>query len=323
MIGFAKMDNSFSPRPDAPVLAIGAAGVDIVGSLQDDLKPGTSNPSRIRTSNGGVARNVAENLARLGHPVALLTVVGDDEAGDQILHQTAASGVDVSAAAQTSKYPTGAYLASVNSVGELQYAMDDMRAIATLSPSFLEKNVHLFKEASLLFVDANLPKPTLRKALSLARKSNLPVCADPTSVILADRLLPHISRLWMITPNCAEAGILCDRIVEAADPEQVMDAAKCLVGQGVNFVIITLAQLGVCYATSEVHGQVPAILTEIVDPTGGGDALTSAVIFALLNEIPFDDAIRLGVSAATLTLRYPGAVDPKLTLERLYDQLVI
>jgi pseudouridine kinase len=129
--------------------------------------------------------------------------------------------------------------------------------------------------------------------------------------------------LKLVTPNCAEAEILCDRPVDASKPNQVMDAAKCLVGQGVRFAVITLAQFGVCYATSEVHGQVPAIHTEIVDPTGGGDALTGAVLFGLLNEIPFDDAIRLGVSAAALTLRYPGAVIPDLSLERLYDQLVI
>ncbi len=78
-----------------------------------------------------------------------------------------------------------------------------------------------------------------------------------------------------------------------------------------------------CYATAETSGFVPAIRTEIVDPTGGGDALIAAVIFALLNDIPLDDAIRLGVSAATLTLRYPGAVVPELTLEKLYDKLVI
>jgi pseudouridine kinase len=43
----------------------------------------------------------------------------------------------------------------------------------------------------------------------------------------------------------------------------------------------------------------------------------------LLNDVPLDDAVRLGVSAATLTLRYSGAVVPDLSLEKLYDQLVI
>jgi len=44
-------------------------------------------------------------------------------------------------------------------------------------------------------------------------------------------------------------------------------------------------------------------------------------LFALLNDISIDDAVRLGVSAATLTLRHRGAVVPDLTLEKLYDQL--
>jgi pseudouridine kinase len=102
-----------------------------------------------------------------------------------------------------------------------------------------------------------------------------------------------------------------------------LQAAKSLVGQGVKLAIVTLAEQGLCYATSETSGSIPAIRTQVVDPTGAGDALTSAVIFALLNDIPLDDAVRLGVSAASLTLRYRGAVVPDLSLEKLYDQLVI
>ena len=66
-----------------------------------------------------------------------------------------------------------------------------------------------------------------------------------------------------------------------------------------------------------------AIRTRITDPTGAGDAMTAAVLFALLNNIDLDDAIRLGVSAASLTLRHPGSVYPNLTLEGLYDQLLV
>jgi pseudouridine kinase len=102
-----------------------------------------------------------------------------------------------------------------------------------------------------------------------------------------------------------------------------MDAARYLVSSGVKIAIITLAEFGVCYATSETAGYIPAIRTEIIDPTGAGDALTAAVIFGLLNEIPIDEALRLGISAAALTLQHPGAVLPDLTLEKLYNQLVI
>ena len=69
------------------VLVIGASGLDVVSRLDGVLRPGTSNPANIRTSFGGVARNVAENLARLGQPVKLLTVIGRDRLGEEILAQ--------------------------------------------------------------------------------------------------------------------------------------------------------------------------------------------------------------------------------------------
>ena len=70
---------------ESPVLVIGNAGIDVIGRFKNQSQSGTSNPGHIRTSFGGVARNVAENLARLDQPVTLLSVVGRDSAGDDLL----------------------------------------------------------------------------------------------------------------------------------------------------------------------------------------------------------------------------------------------
>ncbi len=317
------MDFPFSLSPELPALVIGAAGVDIVGRVRSEFQYNSSNPAHIRSTFGGVARNVAENLARLGQPVQLITAVGQDASGDRLLDQASRAGVDVSHTIRTEQYPTGVYLAAVNACGEVHIALDDMRAIAEITPNYLSDHAALFKEASMVFVDANLSRQTLGRAVALARRARIPICADPATAVLAKRLRPHLSKLALVTPNNSEAGVLCDRRLEPMDEEQTMEAAKCLVSQGVQIAILTLAEYGVCYATSQTSGKLPAISTEIIDPIGGGDALTAAVLFGLLNDIPLDDAVRLGVSAATLTLRYPGAVVPELTLEKLYDQLVI
>lgn len=312
------------PDPEAPVLVIGGAGVDVIGRMEDDAQRGSSIPARIRTSYGGVARNVAENLARLGHSVNLITVVGNDEVGEQLLAKTAEAGVNLEAVMCVDEFPTGFYLAVVDSQGKLELALDDMHVMEALTPEYIREQAVFFKNASMLFLDANLPKKTLRTTLSLARKARLPVCADPTSTILAERLLPYLPRLTLITPNSAEAAFFCKTDYgELVDQYQAVEAAKHLVSQGVGIAIITMAELGLCYATSEMSGYIPAIRTPIVDPNGAGDALSATVIFALLNEIPLDDAVRLGVSAASLTLRYPGAVVPDLSIEKLYDELVI
>jgi pseudouridine kinase len=316
------MSDDFSPAPEAPALVIGAAGVDIVGRLKGDLNPGTSAPAQIRTTFGGVARNVAENLARLGQPVRLITAVGQDESGDLLLEQASEAGVDVSSVLRTVEHPTSTYLGIIDSYGLLKFALDDMRAITILTASYLHECAGLFADASLVFIDANLPKETLRAAFTLARQARLPICADPATVVLAPRLKPYLSHLKMITPNSAEASVYCDPCLDITNRRDALEAAKGLVAQGVQIAIITRAEKGLSYATSETSGHIPAISTQVIDPTGAGDALTAAVLFALLNDIDLDEAVRLGVSAATLTLRHRGAVVPNLSLQSLYDGLV-
>lgn len=317
------MDQDFSPAPDSPVIVIGGAGVDMIGQLDGDLVAGTKNPAKIRTSFGGVARNVAENLSRLGHRTVLLTAVGEDHAGKQLLAQAVQAGVDVSHVLTTPDHATGTYLGIIDAKGALKFALDDIKATQTLTPDYIKSHAALFKQASLVFIDANLPKPTLRTIFSLARRARIPVCADPTAAGLAVRLSPFLDRLSLITPNGEEAGVLCDRSIENDQPQEALEAAKCLVGKGVDIVLVSLAEFGVVYATSETSGFIPAIRTTVVDPTGAGDALNATVIYALLNQIHLDDAVRLGVTAASLTLRHRGTVVDDLSLEMLYDQLVI
>ncbi len=306
---------------NGPVLVIGSAGTDIVGRPLTDLSLGTSAPGLLRASPGGVARNVAENLARLGTEVSLLTAVGDDPEGRRLLAQTAEAGVAIDHVLTSPDHPTGCYLAVLDGRGGLHLALDDMRVIEDLTPEHLRQHRPLFQQASALFVDANLAPKTLAAAVSLARAESVPVAADPTSINLAPRLLPHVDGLWLLACNEAEAEALCGQPPPRTGVERAIDCARHLVSMGVEIAIVAMAEFGVGYATASESGHVPAVRTEILDPTGAGDALTAAAIFALLNEVPIDEAVRLGVSAAALTLRTRGTVVPDLSLELLYEQL--
>jgi pseudouridine kinase len=315
------MLNDNLPSSDFPVLVIGAAGLDMVGKVKSDLRLNTSNPSQIRLSFGGAARNVAENLLHLGTQVHFLTVVGEDSSGVQLIDAIARAGANVEAVVHSNQYPTGTYLAILNREGRLQYGLDDMRIISELSPRAIHEHEDLFSQCSMLFIDANLTRETLRTILSIARRVKLPVCADPTSASLASKLIPYLDRLRLVVPNRLEASILCGRKTIPTNRREAIVTAKHLVSLGVQIAIVTMAEAGVCYATSETSGYVPPVRTNVVDPTGGGDALTAAVLFGLLNQMPIDDAVRLGVAAESLTLAYRGAVLPDLSLEKIYDQL--
>ncbi len=293
----------------------------MVGRVNTELTLHTSTPAQISLSYGGAGRNVAENLLHLGTEVNFMTVVGDDDTGQRLIDVIARAGANVEAVIHSAHYPTSSYLAVLNADGKLEYGLDDMRALAELSPEYIHEREDLFEESSLVFIDANLPKETIRTITSIARRLKLRVCADPTSELLAKKLIPYLPRIHMVVPNTREASVLCKRIPGPTTRREATKAAKTLVSQGVEIAIVTMAEAGVCYATSETSGYVPPLRTEVIDPTGAGDALTAAVLFGLINQMPVDDAIRLGVAAESLTLSYRGAVVPDLSLEKLYDQL--
>jgi pseudouridine kinase len=304
-----------------PVLVIGATSRDLKGRITGTIVPGVSNPGAVRRSVGGVARNVAENLARLGVNVSLMTAVGDDSTGREILRQATETGVDTSQTLVVEGGRTGAYLAVLDSNGSLAVAVDDMAVLEAITPRYLHGRRRMIAEAAMVVVDANLTPAALETLFGIAARANVRVCADPTSPLLATRLRPYVTQLAVVTPNAAEAEALTGLSVE--DDDDAQRVARYLVSLGVGLAVVTLGERGLAYATSEESGRFPAIRTEVVDLTGAGDALTAGVIFGLLNDLEPVEAVRLGLSAATLTLKCAETVCPDLSLEKLYDQLVV
>jgi pseudouridine kinase len=307
--------------PTAPVLVIGAASLDLKGHVTGPLHPGASNPGLVRQSVGGVARNVAENLARLGVSVALMSAIGDDAMGQTVLRQAREIGIDTNPSIVVEGRRTGAYLAVLDSAGALHVAVDDMTVLDAITPRYIHDRRKLIAEAAMVVVDANLSPAALETLFSITHKTGVRVCADPTSPLLAERLRPYVPKLALTTPNAAEAEALSGLSIE--DEDDAQRVARYLVTVGTGLVVVTLGEQGLAYATSEESGRFPAIRTKVVDPTGAGDALTAGVIFGLLNELEPVEAVRLGLAAATLTLKCAETVCPDLSLEKLYNQLVV
>jgi pseudouridine kinase len=310
-------------NPSFPVLVIGSSGLDIISCSNRSIKPHISNPAEIRPSFGGVARNIAENMARLGQNTNLISVVGKDAIGKQLLEYTTQSGVNTTSCLITPEFNTASYLAVLDADRKLQFALDDMRLICQLTPDYLNEYKELFQQASIIFFDANLSSITIRHIFHLAHKLNIPICADSTSNSQAKKLLPYLNRLFLLSTNPVEAGVLCEGQIEVSSPQTGLEAARYLINKGVSIVIISMGESGVCYANSETSGHIPSVRTPTLDPTGAGDALTATVLFGLLNKIELDEAVRLGISAYSLTLRHSGAVINDLSLEKLYSEQIL
>ncbi len=305
------------------VLVVGATLLDTKGKPEAGLEPYTSNPAVIRVTRGGTARNVAENLGRLGAEVVLLSAIGDDLIGNQLVEQTAEAGVDVTNVQVVAGERTGTYMAVLEEDGSLAVALDDVRVMQHITAVYLYYHRRLFKEAALVMVDGSLTPDAMKTAVTLCEKYNVPLCADPSSARLAYKLRPYLPNLHLVVPNEAEAAELCQCDYEGYDPDASLDLARRLLRMGVKNSVVTLSDFGLVYATSDETGYVPPSYSEMVDSTGTGDAVTAAIIFGLLNDLPPREAIRLGAAAASLTLQTNETVVPDLSLDMLYEHLIV
>ncbi|MBI5671101.1 MAG: carbohydrate kinase family protein [Chloroflexi bacterium] len=306
------------------VLVIGSAGIDVKGrALAEELRWGASNLGRVRNSVGGVARNIAENLARLEVDTFLLTAVGDDVEGQRVLHHCEAHGINCASVRMVEGARTGTYLALLKPSGELLVALGDFEVMRFVDSDYLRQHEALLADADMVVIDATLSEEALATLFELAERHHVRVCADPTTPMLASRLCPYIPQLHVVTPNASETAALCGLVGEVHDHESAINAARQLVAMGAYIAVVTMGDKGLAYADGSGGGFIRAVHTNVVDSTGAGDALTGAVIFGLLNEVPLDEAMRLGVTAASLTLQTTETVLPNLSQELLYDQLAI
>ncbi len=281
--------------------AIGAAHLDRIARASGPVALGSSNPATVAASPGGVARNVAENLARLGSEVRLISRVGDDEAGRFVLAQTRVAGVDVSEIEIVSGAATAGYTALLDPAGGLVVAFADMAIYDGFDGAWLAEAA---ADATRWFVDANLPSAAL-EALAARKPAGTFLAADAVSVPKSERLRGILPALDLLFVNRDEARTLSG----LADPEA---AAARLRAEGVDAVVVTLGAEGALVAGKDGTATLASYKAVPGDVTGAGDALIGATLDALAGGRPLVPSVRRGIAAASLTIAHPGAVRPDL-----------
>lgn len=294
-------------RPGAVV--VGGANMDLKARSTARATAQTSNPGHGSMAPGGVGRNIAENIARLGDPVHLISVVGRDPMGDSLLEYTAAAGVRVEHVARTDQ-PTGTYTAVLDADGELIIAVADMEATAELGPEQLNAARDLIATAGVVVLDGNLSPDAFNYALDLA--AGVRTIYEPVSTPKAIGLRDAIdARVYAATPNRDELAALTG--LPTRTDRQVRTAALALHGRGVELVWIRLGKRGSLLSTSDRAIEIPAVPTTVEDVTGAGDSMLGAFCHVLLAGGTAEEAARFGHAAAALTIASPHTVRPDLT----------
>lgn len=301
------------------VYCIGAMNVDRKFMLHSPLVPKTSNPTSSSVSIGGVARNIAENLGRMGQAVCLLSVAGIDQDYEWIKRQTQVY-VNLEHVTQLADNATSTYSAILDETGEMQLALADMAICDQMTVNWLQSHQALLAQARAIVVDLNAPLETIQSIIELAKQHNVMLTIVPVSSPKMAHLPRSLQGVTWLIVNQDESETFFNCVVQSeAEFEQLADL---WLATGVENVVITRGKKTSYYANQQGERQhfSPPIVEEIVDVTGAGDSYAAGLVYGQLSGMTPQESIQIAMTNAYYTVQSPQTVRPELTKQTLLSE---
>ena len=266
-------------RPD--ILCIGSVLWDIIGRSPSTLRLGSDVPGRITRLPGGVAMNIAQTLARFGLRPAVLTALGRDAEGEELVAACKPLGVLTAYAYRSPDLPTDRYMA-IEGGGGLVAAIADAHSLEAAGAKILAplEDGRLGSAADpwrgLVALDGNLTQALLSEIADSPLFARADLRLAPASPGKAERLLPLLGHAQAtLYVNLEEAGLLCQ-----ARFEDSVEAAKALMARGARRVLVTDG--GRACTDGALDGLVSRTPPEVMvrRVTGAGDTFMAAHVVA-------------------------------------------
>jgi len=293
------------------VALIGAANIDIQGFSNNPIIKKDSNPGKIEFCPGGVSRNIAENLARLGIKTELITAVGDDPNGSLILDSCRSCGISSEYSLIVPNTVSSVYLAIMDDSRDMALALSDMTISENISIKFLESHYEILDQAHSIVFDTCISTEVMDYILSTF--SDKPIYVDPVSVGKAKSLKNLIGKIHTLKMNKLEAEFLSDtKIGNIFDLE---NTSQWFINQGVKRIFITLGNEGVFYRDSKNSISYKPNKVSIKNATGAGDAFMAGLVFGTLNDYNPEKIVRFATGVSMAALAGEQTVNPNISFK--------
>ncbi|GHV86662.1 carbohydrate kinase [Spirochaetia bacterium] len=313
-----------------PVTVIGGVNVDINGFSLAPLNMADSNPGTVEYCPGGVGRNIAENLHRLGAEVRLISVIGDDWAGDLLRASSRDMGLNI----EHSLFLPGTspvYIALMDNTGEMRLALADMSILDKMSCEHLESKADLIAKSTVVVLDTNLPEAIIRFVLdrfgsggNCGKTAGPLFFLDPVSARKSAKVSSLTGRFDALKLGRMEAAFLSGTdIPECTGTDKrnpglltkLEEAADSLIRRGTGRVFITLGKGGVYFAQADKRFFTPVKQVQPVNTSGGGDAFMAGMVYGTLHGWEPERIVPFAMAMAAITVQSKTTVSRNLNVE--------
>ncbi|MGQ9696188.1 MAG: ribokinase [Thermodesulfobacteriota bacterium] len=299
------------------ILVIGSSNIDLIMQIPRFHNPGeTILAANLKTAYGGKGANQAIAAKKLGAEVFFLTKLGKDFWGDAYRRYLIKMGLDPRGLLQQRKVPTGMALIELVPRGENRIIVFP-GANGYLQPRDLHQNKGIWEETGFLVMQLEIPLPTVKEALHMAKERGLTTILNPApAAILSRKLLLLVDYL---IPNKEEAEVLAGKQVRKK--EDLLQVALHLHKKGAKNIIITLGRNGLFFFNGEEQIWRGAFKVKAVDTTAAGDAFVGGFATVLSRGRPIIEALKFANAAGALATTKLGA-QPSLPTQKELENFI-
>jgi ribokinase len=274
--------------------------ITVVGSINMDLVTSVNRAPAIgetvlgeafHTIPGGKGANQAVAAARLGADTTLISCVGDDSFGLELLEHLKNQGVNTQFVETVKDSSTG--IASITLANGDNQIIVVPGANSKVTPEVVAKNENAIANSDILLLQLEIPLPSVEKAVELANKHGVKVILNPAPFMPLSKDL--LQKIDVITPNESEAEILLK--ANWTETERTAILKKCIITKGSKGIVFF----------QERETDISGFRVDVVDTTGAGDTFNGALAYSLSSGMSFADACVFANAAAALSVTKLGA----------------
>ena len=289
--------------PARKIVVIGTVFMDIKGYPEGAFNPVGRNVGRIEYKYGGVARNVADDLAGLGIRPFFVSMIDQDGPGGAILDHLVEAGVN---SEYVLRRPDciGTWMVILNPQGDVCANLSRRQDLLPLHEVLECKGDEIFQNADGVLLEMDVEEQIVEDVFHLAQKHHTRVYGVISNINIALERMPYIRRTGCFICNRQEAGVMFGHDTgDLSAPELLQLLKKGMTETGIQAMVITMDKDGAVYAGYGEEGHCKAEQVTVVDSTGAGDAFFAGVCAGLISNVPLSQACRIGTGMAAKVIQ--------------------
>ena len=294
------------------IVVIGAVFVDIKGYPESNFIPSGRNAGRVEQVHGGVARNVAEDIANCELRPTFVSLVDDSGTGHDVVRKLRDHKVNTDYI-RTTRDGMGTWLAVFDNDGDVFASISKRPNLLPIVDILDEQGDEIISQADSIVIEICVDKEIVKRVFKLAKKYNKKVFAVVANMGIALQRRDFLQSIDCFVCNIQEAGMLfSDDYTGKSKEEMIEILSQKVIAAQIPSMIITMGGDGAVYADKYGQkGHCPARRVEVKDTTGAGDSFCAGVAIGLTYGKTLEVACEIGSHLAASVIVTSENVCPR------------